>query len=163
MNNANPFESLVGDYIEEQDNSFFDYNRVTLLDIGPEEYYMGKPRLSNVEEVTFDNDGVEETRHRCQLWLVDDDAEEYLQININLKAPGDIQKALHYKSSAYKLIAGIMEQLQPGWSQNHNVIVKTDLSEIRGFLEAKESMTIAIHEIEGSDFSYLSFSVKEIK
>ena len=157
------FESLVGDYVEQQDNDFFDYNRVTLQDLGDGEFYEGKPRLSQVQEVIYDNDGEEEIRHRCQLWLIDDDAEEYLQININLKAPGDIQKTLHYKSSAYKLIAGIMEQLQPGWSQNHNVIVKTDLSEIREFLESKESMTIAIHELEGSGFSYLSFSVKEVK
>lgn len=157
------FESLVGDYVEQQDNDFFDYERVTLQDLGDGEFYEGKPRLSPVQEVTFDEDGEEVKRYRCQLWLIDDDAEEYLQVNINLKAPGDIQKALHYKSSAYKLIGGIMEQLQPGWTQSHNVIVKTDLSEIRDFLEEKESMTIAIHELEGSDFSYLSFSVNEVK
>ena len=157
------FPGLIGDYVEENDNDFFTYQRRTLQDIGAEEYYQGKPKLSEVQEVTFDNDGVEETRHRCQLWLIDEEEEEFLQININLKAPGDIQKSLHYKSSAYKLIGGIMEQLQPGWTQDHNMITQTNLAEFRRYIDGLESMTVFIRELEGNGFTYLSFQITEVQ
>lgn len=158
----NPFTSLDAGYVEQTNYDFFDYQRRSLADIGPDEYYMGKPVLSDVHEVTFDNDGEEQKRNRCQLWLVDDDAEEFLQINISLKEAGDIQHSLHYKSSAYKLIAGIMEQIQPGWAEDHNVINQVDLKEYRDYLEGKESMTILIREENGSNFDYMTFKVTDL-
>ena len=161
--NDNPFQSLIGDYVEEQDNSFFDYQRITLQDLGADEYYQGKPQLSEVTSVTFDNDGESEVKHRCQLWLIDDAEEEYLQVNINLKAPDDVQKGVHYKSSLYKLVGGIMEQITPGWTQENNIIVQTNLKEFRDYINELESMTIKTREEEGSDFSYLTFTITEIQ
>ena len=158
------FPGLIGEYVEEQERDyFFDYNRKTLNDIGADEYYQGKPKLSEVHEVSFDNDGREEKRHRCQLFLIDDEAEEFLQININLKAPGDIQKGVHYKSSLYKLIGGIMEQIQPGWTQDHNMIAQTNLAEFRRYINELESMTVFIREEAGSNFDYYTFKVTEVQ
>ena len=158
------FPGLIGEYVEEQEREdFWDYNRKTLTDIGADEYYMGKPKLSEVQEVTFDNDGAEEKRNRCQLYLIDEEEEEFLQININLKAPGDIQKGVHHKSSLYKLIGGIMEQIQPGWTQEHNMIVQTNLAEFRRYINDLDSMTVFIQEEQGTNFEYLTFKVTEVQ
>ena len=162
VNLDNLFPSLEAEQKEYQDYDFFEYQRKTLEDIGADEYYMGRPVLSDVAEVTFDNDGEEQKRHRCQLFLVDDDAEEFLQVNVNLKEAGDIQHNLHFKSSAYKLIAGIMEQIQPGWAENNNFITQTNLKEYRDYLASCESMTIFIREETGS-MNYYSFKVTDLQ
>lgn len=161
--NETLFPSLEAEHQTFNEYDFFDYNRLTLQDVGADEYYMGRPVLSEVSEVTFDNDGVEQRKYRCQLFLVDDDAEEFLQINITLKEAGDVQHSLHYKSSAYKLIGGIMETLQKGWTQDHNIITQVNLSEYREFLNTKESMTIFIQEEQGTNFEYLTFKVTEVQ
>ena len=150
------------------DYSFFDYNRIRPVDIGGDEYYQGKPVLGEVSEQTFNNDdGTETKRIRCSLWLVDDDAEEYLEINLNPKAVGDIQTNIHHKSMLYKLIAGVMETIQRGWSQDHNYINRFNLSNIRDYLSKKESMTILLREESfvngnGEEVVFYPFKVTEI-
>ena len=163
------FTGLIAEYQEDNSYDFFDYNRLTPQDIGGDEYYQGRPVLSEVSEQTFENDdGTKRTTYRCQLFLVDDDAEEFLQININLKQAGDIQKNLHHKSMAYKLIAGIMETIQKGWSQDHNFITQTNLKEFRDYINKLNSMTIFIREETGTDntgreFVYYPFKITEVQ
>lgn len=158
-NNKVVFESLEADYVEQEDLSFFEYERKTLADIGDGEFYEGKPQLMNISDYTFDEDGEEVTKHRTQLVLIDEDAEEFLQININLKSSDDIQRGVHMKSSLYKLVGGIMEGQTPGWTQTHNVLTSVSIKEFQEFINGLESMTVEIKEVEGS-FSYFTFIVR---
>ena len=115
----------------------------------------------------YNHKEVEEGKYQCSLWLVDYDDEEYLEIRLNPKQEGDIQQGIHYKSQLYKLIAGIMETIQQGWSQDHNVITRINLSEFREYLANKETMVIEIREesftnAEGDLVNYYPFEVTEI-
>ena len=158
------FPSLEASHKEENDvdYDFFDFERLTLGDIGDGEHYQGKPVLSDVSSVTFDEDGQEITKYRCQLWLVDYEAQEFLQINLNLKNSTDVQVNVHYKSQLYKLVGGINEQLSPGWTQANNYIDRVDLSEIRDYVNKLKSMTIRAREVHGT-FDYYTYAVKEIQ
>lgn len=153
------FKSLEAEYQEQDDVSFFEYERKTLADIGDGEFYEGKPHLLNISDYTFDEDGQEVTKYRTQLCLVDEDEEEFLQININLKSNEDVQRGVHFKSSLYKLVGGIMEQQQPGWTQKHNIITSVSVKEFKEFIDGLESMTVEIKEVTGS-FNYFTFIIR---
>ena len=164
----NLFPSMEATYKEENvnDYNFFDYKRIKPSEIGGDEYYMGRPVLGEVRESNFNEEGGPK-KYQCSFWLVDDDMEEYLEINLNPKMDGDLQKNIHSKSMLYKLIAGIMETMQKGWSQEHNFINQFDLKEIRNYLSKKESMTILLREESfvknnGETVTFYPFKVTEI-
>ena len=175
---ADLFSSMEASFVEEQeqinDYSFFDYpNRLKPRDIyeesGEGAMYMGKPVLGEVREQEFTDDATGRTtkRIRCSFWLVDDDAEEYLEINLNPKVNDDLQRNIHPKSMLYKLIAGVMETIQRGWAEEHNYINQFDLSELREYLAKKESMTIQLREESflknGETITFYPFKVTSIE
>ena len=77
--------SVEADFVEESDNygEWYTYERVRLNDYEDGDEYEGKPLLLPVETVQFDEE--EDPRYRARLLLIDDEAEEYLEININVK------------------------------------------------------------------------------
>ena len=153
--------SVEADFVEESDNygEWYSYTRINLNELEDGDEYIGKPLLLPVESVQFDEE--EAPRYRARLLLIDDDAEEYLQINLNLKQNDEVQTNIHNASSLYALIGGIQNLSNPQWTQMFNRIKRINLEEWRTFLDSKESMEVKIVEKQGS-FSYNSFRVTQL-
>lgn len=154
--------TVEADYVEESDSygEWYSYTRINLNELEDGDEYIGKPLLLPVEKVQFDEE--EEPRYRARLLLIDDDAEEYLQINLNLKQNGEVQTNIHNASSLYALIGGIQNLSNPQWTQMFNRIKRVDLEEWEEYINSKEEMTVTIVEKQGSNFSYNSFRVTSL-
>ena len=153
--------SVEADYVEEDlSGEWYAYTRVRLNEYENGDEYEGKPLLLPVESVQFDEE--EEPRYRARLLLIDDEAEEYLEININVKQKGDIQTNVHNASSLYALIGGIQNLSNPEWTTRFNRIKRVDLTEWEEYLNKKESMTVEIVEKSGSNFTYNSFRITQL-
>ena len=151
--------SVEADFVEESDNygEWYSYTRINMNELADGDEYEGKPLLLPVQTVQFDED--EEPRYRSRLLLIDDEAEEYLQINLNLKQKGDVQTNVHNASSLYALIGGIQNLSNPKWTTQYNRIRKVNLEEWRQYLENKNTMNVTIVEKSGSNFTYNSFRI----
>ena len=154
--------SVEADFVEETgaDYDWYSYTRINLNELDDGDEYEGRPLLLPVEVVQFDEE--EDPRYRSRLLLIDDEAEEYLQININLKQKGDVQTNVHNASSLYALIGGIQNLSNPQWTQLYNRIKRVDLSEWETYINNKESMNVVIVEKQGSNFSYNSFRITSL-
>jgi len=152
---------IEADYVEEDmTGEWYSYTRASLNDFSDGDEYEGKPLLLPVEKVQFDDDQV---RYRARLLLIDDEEEEYLQINLNVKQDSNIQTNVHNLSSLYSLIGGIQNLNNPGWTKKYNRIKKVDLSEWETYINSKESMTVEIEAKSGSNFTYNSFRVTNLE
>ena len=160
--NGSPLPSVEADFVEEtgMDYDWYSYTRINLNELDDGDEYEGRPLLLPVEVVQFDEE--EDPRYRSRLLLIDDEGEEYLQINLNLKQKGDVQTNVHNASSLYALIGGIQNLSNPQWTQMFNRIKKVDLSEWETYLNNKESMTVEIVEKSGSNFTYNSFRITDL-
>lgn len=108
--------SVEADYVEEDmTGEWYSYTRASLNDFTDGDEYEGKPLLLPVEKVQFDD---EQVRYRARLLLIDDEEEEYLQINLNVKQDSNIQTNVHNLSSLYSLIGGIQNLNNPGWTKS---------------------------------------------
>ena len=154
--------SVEADFVEEtgMDYDWYSYTRINLNELDDGDEYEGRPLLLPVEVVQFDEE--EDPRYRSRLLLIDDEGEEYLQINLNLKQKGDIQTNVHNASSLYALIGGIQNLSNPQWTTMFNRIKKVDLSEWETYINNKESMTVEIVTKSGSNFTYNSFRITDL-
>ena len=154
--------SVEADFVEEtgMDYDWYSYTRINLNELDDGDEYEGRPLLLPVEVVQFDEE--EDPRYRARLLLIDDEAEEYLEININVKQKGDIQTNVHNASSLYALIGGIQNLSNPQWTTMFNRIKKVDLSEWETYINSKESMTVEIVTKSGSNFTYNSFRITDL-
>lgn len=154
--------SVEADFVEESDNygEWYSYTRINLNELEDGDEYLGKPLLLPVEKVQFDED--EDPRYRARLLLIDDEAEEYLQINLNLKQNSSIQTNVHNASSLYALIGGIQNLSNPQWTSMFNRIKKVNLEEWEDYINSKEEMNVRIVEKQGSNFSYNSFRITSL-
>ena len=152
---------IEADYVEEDmTGEWYSYTRASLNDFTDGDEYEGKPLLLPVEKVQFDDDQI---RYRARLLLIDDEEEEYLQINLNVKQDSNIQTNVHNLSSLYALIGGIQNLNNPGWTKKYNRIKKVDLTEWEEYINSKESMTVEIIAKSGSNFTYNSFRVTNLE
>ena len=154
--------SVEADFVEEtgSDYDWYSYTRINLNELEDQDEYEGRPLLLPVETVQFDEE--EGPRYRSRLLLIDDEGEEYLQINLNLKQKGDVQTNVHNASSLYALIGGIQNLSNPQWTTMFNRIKRVDLSEWETYINNKESMTVEIVEKSGSKFTYNSFRITDL-
>ena len=155
--------SVEADFVEEtngNDGEWYSYTRHHLKEFEDGDEYEGKPLLLPVESVVFDEE--EGPRYRSRLLLIDEEFEEYLEININLKENGDVQTNVHNASSLYALIGGIQNLSNPQWTTMFNRIKKVDLSEWETYINNKESMTVEIVTKSGSNFTYNSFRITDL-
>ena len=160
VEDAPSLPSVEADYVEEDNTGeWYSYTRINLNELEDGDEYIGKPLLLPVETVQFDE---EDPRYRARLLLIDDEAEEYLQINLNLKQKGSIQTNVHNASSLYSLIGGIQNLSNPQWTQMFNRIKKVNLEEWEDYINSKEEMNVVIVEKQGSNFSYNSFRVTKL-
>lgn len=152
---------VEGEYVEEDNHGeWYSYVRISLSEMEDGDTYSGKPLLLPVESVQFDEE--DSPKYRSRLLLIDDEAEEYLQININLKSKDDVQTNVHNASSLYALIGGIQNLSNPQWTRTFNRIKSVKLSEWETYLASKETMTVRIVAKEGNGFNYNSFIILEL-
>ena len=155
--------SVEAEFVEEtngNDGEWYSYTRHHLKEFEDGDVYEGKPLLLPVESVVFDEE--EGPRYRSRLLLIDEEFEEYLEININLKENGDVQTNVHNASSLYALIGGIHNLSNPRWTKDFNKIKRLDLSEWETYINSKESMTVEIITKSGSNFTYNSFRITDL-
>ena len=155
--------SVEAEFIQEtngEGGEWYSYTRQHLKEFEDGDVYEGKPLLLPVETVVFDEE--EGPKYRSRLLLIDEEFEEYLEININLKENGDVQTNVHDASSLYALIGGIQNLSNPEWTNTFNRIKRVDLSEWETYINNKESMTVEIKEKSGSNFTYNSFRITEL-
>ena len=153
--------SVEADFVEEDNTGeWYSYTRINLNELDDGDEYLGKPLLLPVETVQFDEE--EDPRYRARLLLIDDEAEEYLQINLNLKQNSSIQTNVHNASSLYALIGGIQDLSNPQWTSMFNRIKKVNLEEWEDYINSKEEMNVRIVEKQGSNFSYNSFRITSL-
>ena len=154
--------SVEADFVEETDNygEWYSYTRIALSELEDGDEYEGKPLLLPVEEMIFDDE--DKPTYRARLLLIDDEAEEYLQINLNLKSKDEVQTNVHNASSLYALIGGIQNLSNPQWTSLFNRITRVDLEEWRTYIDSKESMNVRIVEKSGSSFTYNSFRITSL-
>lgn len=153
--------SVEADYVEEDlTGEWYTYTRISLNELEDGDEYEGKPLLLPVEEIHFDEE--DQPKYRARLLLIDDEAEEYLQINLNLKSKEEVQTNVHNASSLYALIGGIQNLSNPQWTTLFNRITKVNLEEWREYLDKKESMNVVIVEKAGSNFTYNSFRITSL-
>ena len=153
--------SVEADYVEEDmSGEWYTYTRINLNELEDGDEYEGKPLLLPVESVQFDEE--ESPKYRARLLLIDDSAEEYLQINLNLKQNGETQVNVHNASSLYALIGGIQNLSNPQWTTLFNRIKRVNLEEWRTYIDSKENMSVTIVEKQGSNFSYNSFRITKL-
>lgn len=153
--------SVEADYVEEDlTGEWYTYTRINLNELEDGDEYEGKPILLPVEAITFDDE--DQPKYRARLLLIDDEAEEYLQINLNLKTKDEVQTNVHNASSLYALIGGIQNLSNPQWTTMFNRITRVDLEEWREYIDKKESMNVVIVEKTGSNFTYNSFKITSL-
>lgn len=156
------FSSLDMGY-EEEDDIPYEYERIRLTELDDQETYTGRPVMTEVQSFTIDDDGEEVTKYRCKLFLIDDEEEEMLEININLKANNDVQTNIRKGAVLYDFITSIKELESPGFASLFNRINKVDLKEFRDFLNDCSEATIKCLERQGGSFTYNSFIFTKIK
>ena len=126
--------SVEADFVEETEaQDWYDYLRINLNELEDGDEYWGRPFLTDIQEVQFDEE--EKPRHRCRLLIIDDDEQEYLQININLK--------------------------DPKWSTKFNRIRKVNIEDWINYVNSLESMNVKVVTKDGSSFTYNSFRIIE--
>ena len=155
--------SVEAEFVEEtngNDGEWYSYTRHHLKEFEDGDEYEGKPLLLPVETVVFDEE--EGPKYRSRLLLIDEEFEEYLEININLKENGDIQKNVHNASSLYALIGGIQNLSNPQWTSMFNRIKRVNLEEWEDYINKKQSMTVKIVEKSGRNFTYNSFRITSL-
>ena len=138
------------------------YEKVMLSELDDDVGVEGRVEMSSVQAVTFDEDGEEVTKYRCQLAIFDDDAEDYTLINLNLKKEGDVQENIRKGSVLYDFITSVMELENPQSTANKNIIRKVNLETFREWINALQKITIKVVERNG-DFVFNSFKVIDVE
>lgn len=154
---------VEGRYVREDSeyNEWYNYLRVPLNQLEDGDSFTGKPILLPVEKVQFDV--TEEPKYRTRLIIVDADSKEYLQININLKEPGEIQNNVHKASALYALVGGIQDLHIPRWTDEYNRIKRVDVEQWQEYLDSKDKMQIKVVQKAGNGFNYNSFKVLSLE
>ena len=137
-----------------------DYSKYYLSHFSQNDTYTGKPILSSPFSYQFEdkNTGEMVKKTACKLCLIDDENEEYLDINLNLKKEDDIQENIFKGAVLFDFIASMRELEEPGCMEGFNVFKKMNLKSIRDVINDWDSLTIKILERTGT-YEYHSFQV----
>jgi hypothetical protein len=141
------------------------YEEVQLRDLGDETEYEGRPVMGPVESYTYDSDGEIKTNFRTNLYIIDDEEEEYLHIKINLKKNSDIQNNIRKGSVLYDFLGSIKELEAPGYMNNYNIIKSCNLEEFRDFINNLSFANIKVveHQFNGGQSVYPGFRFLKVK
>ena len=138
------------------------YEKAELKDFEDGKLLRGRPEMSSVTSFTIDDAGEEKTINRFKLYIFQDDAQLYIEINVNLKNDGDIHKNIRKGSVLFDFITSILELENAGSVGKSNIIRNVNLAEYREFVNRLGEMTIQVKEKTGS-YVYYSFIVRDVQ
>ena len=155
------FPSLIVENDETIEKVPLEYDRIWVNELGEGKTYTGQPVLGNVETFTIDYDGEPAIKHRCNLYIVNHEREEYLQLKINLKNNGDVQLNIPRGSVLFDVI-GSISKLEDS-NRKFNKIKQVNLEDYRSFLNTIKDSTVLIigHCFNMGENTY--YSVKFLK
>lgn len=142
------------------------YAGYRLKDLSNKEVFTGKPQVSGIltstftDENEFDDHGnpKEKIVHKIRLVLVNDEEEQYLDININLKKPDYKVDRIVKRSVLFDLVQSILELENEGSTKGKNVFRNVNLKQFTDFIGNLEVMAVQNIERRGT-FSFNSFYV----
>ncbi|WP_458454394.1 hypothetical protein [Methanobrevibacter sp.] len=145
-----------------------DYNQIRLADLEDKETFTGKPQVSGLMtsefEDGFEDDGKPKMRtvHKIRMIITNDDNEEYLDININLKQASLKVPAIRKGSVLFDFVQSILELENKGITQGKNLIENINLQQFIDFLN-KNCDKITVKNIERhGKFNFNSFYITSI-
>ena len=138
------------------------YEKAELKDFEDGTLITGRPQMSSVTSYTFDYDGEEKTVNRFKLFIFKDDEQLYVEINVNLKNDGDLNKNIRKGSVLFDFLTSILELENAGSVGKSNVVRNVDLAEYREFVNRLSEMTIQVKEKSGT-YVYYSFIVRDVQ
>ena len=147
-----------------------DYLQVRLSEMEDKEVFSGKPQISGIitseyeSDDQFDDDGNPKVRvvHKLRMVLVNDDDEQYLDININLKKPDYKVPAIRKGSVLFDMVQSILEIENKGSTKGKNVFRNVNLKQFTDFINNNvKEMSVKNLERNGN-FRFNSFYVVKI-
>lgn len=143
------------------------YTQVKLSQMDDDERFKGKPQMSGIMTAEyddgFDDDGNIKTKtvHKIRLVIVNDEDEEYCDINLNLKK-ADFQVDKIVKGSVlFDFVQSILELENEGCTEGKNVFRGVNLKQFVDFVNGLKVMGIRVVTRNGN-FSYNSFYVTRV-
>jgi hypothetical protein len=130
-----------------------DYEIYFLNDLEENDTFVGKPNLTNIRENEFEDQNTHEMvkKFSATLYINNDENEETLKANVNLKSLDD-KISVWQGSLCYDLIDSIEELHEPGTSGINNVY-NMNFSELQEYLNNLKTVTVKIKEHHGK-FDY---------
>ena len=141
---------LEADYEEINDGVPEDYAKYRLIDFSDKDRYSGRPQMGAPYSFEIENDeGKTITKHACKLYLIDDENEEALEVNFNIKKEDDVQENIFRRGVLYDFVASLRDLEDPGCMDGFNVFKKLNLKSIRDVVNTWENLTIEVKEVTG--------------
>ena len=141
-----------------------DYLQVRLSEMENKEVFTGKPQISGIltnEYDDFDNDGnpTKRTVHKLRMVLTNEEEEQYLDININLKAPSYQVDVIRKGSVLFDFVQSILEIENKGSTNGKNVFRNVNLKQFTDFINNNVKV-MSVRNIERTGkFNFNSFYV----
>lgn len=139
------------------------YERLKLSDMADEETITGKPYLTKVNAMEFDNNEI----LQVTLTVIDDINEEALIANFKVNEKSDVQHNVHHKSKLFKFVKSLM--LACGVEKEGNQMKTIDLNKVRSLVCRLSSMTVEAETTSfpdketGDEISYNNLNVLNVK
>lgn len=126
---SNNLDSLLNE-VEEKCFTMFSLESI-VDDEFKGEFYASRPFKSVFE----DDDGKEKVNYRMLCLVINNDEEEYLRFNINLKSLDGVQRNVSFKSTLAKTIRSLFKCLGVKWSSSDNSLDAIHLVDIMDVVE----------------------------
>ena len=118
-----------------------EYLQVRLSELLDGEVFTGTPQVSGIITTEFETDDLDDngnhitkTVHKLRLVLVDDEGEQYLDININLKKPSYDVVSIRTGSVLFDMVQSILEIENKGSTKGKNVFRNVNLKQFTDFI-----------------------------
>ena len=146
-----------------------DYLQVRLADMEDKETFTGKPQTSGINVREFETENFDENGemimrkvYQIRLVLVNDEEEQYLDININLKQNDYQIQKVQKGSVLFDFIQSILEIENKGRTAGKNVFRNVNLKQFTDFINNNiEVMTVRNIERHGR-YNFNSFQVIQL-
>lgn len=146
-----------------------DYLQVKLSEMENKEVFTGKPQMSGINTREFETgefkdngEPIMRTVHQARLIIVNQDEEQYLDININLKSSNYEIETIRKGSVLFDFIQSILEIENKGSTSGKNIFRNVNLKQFIDFIN-KNVKVIAVKNLERKGrFNFNSFQVVKI-
>lgn len=139
------------------------YERTKLSDMADEETFTGKPYLTKVNTIEFDNNEITQVT----LTIIDNISEEALVANFKVNEKSNIQQKVHHRSKLFKFVKTLMRSC--GIEKEGNQMTNLDLNKVRSVVNRLSSMTVEAEtnsfpdKETGDEISYNNLNVLNVK